>query len=63
VRGQVWRETRAADCGRISKVVLVLGTTVFLQHCRQDGSLLDGMLIKTSERVMAAEDEWELLQF
>ncbi len=63
VRGQIWRETRGPNCGRISKILLVLGATVFLQRCRQDGEPIDTMLFKSSRRDMAAEDGWELLQF
>lgn len=63
VRGQIWRETRAPNCGRVSKILLVLGTTVFVQRCREDGVLLDLMLIKSPRSAMAAEDGWELLQF
>lgn len=63
VRGQIWRETRPPNCGRISTIQLVLGTTVFLQRCSADGLLLDPMLFKGTRSAMMAEDGWELLQF
>lgn len=63
VRGQIWRETRNPNYGRISKVLLVLGEAVFLQRCREDGVLVDLTLVKKSSSALAAEDGWELLQF
>lgn len=63
VRGQIWRKTQSPDVGLICKIVLVLGTTVFLQRCTEDGALLDLMLFKCQRSVMAAQNGWELLRF